>query len=219
MTRDILFRASSIGRLMTEPRSKAEGPLSIGAKTFIRQLAAEAIFGVQFEVSSKPMEKGILVEADCIDLLNRVRGLALTKNSERRRNDYITGEADLVGEDRGHDIKAAWSVQTFPICAGDCADKVYEWQMRCYMALWDLPRWEVNYCLVDTPDHLIGWEPPQLHVVGHLPEHMRVTTWTVERDKTLEYAMWEKVRHARDYYRQVVAEFDKTHPCLEEVTA
>ena len=56
------FRCSSIGKLMTEPRSKSEGVLSVGAKTYIRELAAQEIFGVDFEVSSKYIEKGIEAE-------------------------------------------------------------------------------------------------------------------------------------------------------------
>lgn len=89
------FRCSSLGKLMTEPRSKSEGPLSVGAKTYIRELAAQEIFGVEFEISSKQIEKGIEVEGDSIDLLNSVRGLSLVKNVERRSNDFITGECDL----------------------------------------------------------------------------------------------------------------------------
>ena len=72
------FRCSSLGKLMTEPRSKSEGPLSVGAKTYIRELAAQEIFGVDFVVSSKAMEKGIEAEGDSIDLLNDVRILPFT---------------------------------------------------------------------------------------------------------------------------------------------
>lgn len=209
----IRFRCSSIGKLMTEPKTKAEGPLSVGAKTYIRELAAQEIFGVDFEVSSKAMEKGLLVENESIELLNRVRGLNLVKNTERKTNDFITGEADLFDTTRcrGHDIKSSWSIATFPICELDCADKLYEWQMRGYMALWDCPEWEVNYCLVDTPDNLIGYEPMQMHVVSHIPEHMRLTTWTVQRDEAKEQAMFEKIKHAREYFMQVLAEFEQTH--------
>lgn len=207
------FRCSSIGKLMTEPRSKSEGPLSVGAKTYIRELAAQEIFGVDFEVSSKEIEKGIEVEGDSIELLNRVRGLSLLKNVERRSNDFITGECDLfdVANKRGHDIKSSWSIKTFPITIADCEDKLYEWQMRGYMSLWDADEWEVNYCLVDTPDRLISFEQMQLHFVSNIPEHMRVTTWTVKRDLEKEAAIYEKVKHAREYFNQVIQEFDKTH--------
>ena len=207
------FRCSSLGKLMTDPRSKSEGPLSVGAKTYIRELAAQEIFGVDFVVSSKAMEKGIEAEGDSIDLLNDVRGLSLVKNTERRSNDFITGECDLFDASarRGHDIKTSWSIATFPITIADCEDKLYEFQMRGYMALWDADEWEVNYCLVDTPDRLIGFEPMQLHVVSHLPEWMRVTTWTVKRDLEKEAAIYEKVKAANEYLNSVINEFDQTH--------
>ena len=207
------FRCSSLGKLMTEPRSKSEGVLSVGAKTYIRELAAQEIFGVEFEVSSKAIEKGIEVEGDSIDLLNSVRGLSLFKNTERKSNDFITGECDLFDAEakRGHDIKSSWSIATFPITVADCEDRLYEWQMRGYMALWDADEWEVNYCLVDTPDRLIGFEPMHLHVVSHLPEWMRVTTWTVKRDLEKEAAIYEKVKAANEYLNLVINEFDQTH--------
>ena len=198
---------------MTEPRSKSEGPLSVGAKTYIRELAAQEIFGVDFVVSSKAMEKGIEAEGDSIDLLNSVRGLSLVKNTERRSNDFITGECDLFDASarRGHDIKTSWSIATFPITIADCEDKLYEWQMRGYMALWDAEEWEVDYCLVDTPERLIAFEPMDLHVVSHLPEWMRVTTWTIKRDLEKEAAIYEKVKAANEYMKLVLQEFDQTH--------
>lgn len=211
------FRCSSLGRLMTEPKSKSEGPLSVGAKTYIRELAAQEIFGVTFEVSSKAMEKGILVEHAGIELLNTVRGLSLTKNIERKSNDWITGEADLFDAERrrGHDLKCSWSVATFPICEADCVDKLYEWQMRGYMALWDAAEWEVNYALLDTPEHLIGFEPLPMHIVEHIPQSMRLTSWTITRDREKEAAIYEKVEHACAYFAEVVAEFDRTHKFTE----
>ena len=210
---DILIRCSSLGKIMTEPKTKAEGILSVGAKTYIRELAAQDIFGVEFEVSSKQMEKGIAVEADSIALLNSVRGLDLVKNTERRSNEWITGEADLFdsARRRGHDLKSSWSVATFPIALADCEDKLYAWQMRGYMMLWDAEEWEVNYALVDTPEKLIGFEPLPLHVVSHIPEHLRLTTWTIKRDRSLEPLIVEKVKAARDYYREVIRDFDKSH--------
>lgn len=211
---DVVFRCSSIGRIMTEPKTKAEGPLSAGARTYIRQLAKEQIFGVEFEIHGKEIEKGLAVEADAIALLNRVRGLSLTKNTERRTVGLLTGECDLFNAERrrGHDIKAPWSVATFPLTGEDGENLVYEWQMRGYMHLWDADEWEVNYVLINTPDRLLRGEPQSLHFFDHIPEHMRLTTWVVHRDHALELQMLEKLRHARDYYRRVIAEFDRTHP-------
>ncbi|MGI4776906.1 MAG: hypothetical protein ACRYGA_02115 [Janthinobacterium lividum] len=219
--KNVLFRCSSIGKLMTEPKTQKEGPLSVGAKTYIRELAAQEILGIEFQVSSKEMEKGIEVEPDAINLFNRVRGLNLVKNTERRTNDFLTGECDLFNAPgrRGHDIKSSWSAKTFPISVADCEDKLYEWQMRGYMALWDADEWEVNYVLVDTPERLIGFEPMLMHVVGHIPEHHRLTSWVVTRDAEKEAAMLQKVLHARAYMADVIAEFDRSHKAAETVRA
>lgn len=211
--KEVIFRASSIGKLMTEPKSKAEGPLSVGAKTYIRELAAQDILGIDFHVSSKPMQKGIECEETAIQLLNNVRGIWLVKNTERRLLNGITGECDLFDavNKRGHDIKCSWSAATFPIFPMDCEDKLYEWQMRAYMMLWDAQEWSVDYCLVDTPAHLIGYEPPEMHVFWHIPESHRVTSWKVMRDEEKEKRMIEKVGQAREYYAQVIEEFNATH--------
>jgi hypothetical protein len=210
---ELLIRCSAIGKLMTEPKTKAEGPLSVGAKTHIRSLVAQEIFGVDFEVSAKEMEKGILLEPDAIELLNRVRGLSLTKNTERRQNEWITGECDLFDAParRGHDLKVPWSVSSFPIALVDCEDRLYEWQMRGYMWLWDADQWEVNYALLSTPEQLIRYEPASMHFVDHIPEHLRLTTWTITRDAAKEALMAEKVKAARVYAAEVLAHFTLTH--------
>ncbi len=210
--REFRIRCSSVGKLMTEPKTIKEGPLSVGAKTHIRELARAAIFGVEKEVSSKQMEKGILCEQDSIDLYNAVFFTSHVKNTERRTADDLTGECDIVQAGViGKDIKTSWSVDSFPIALADCEDKLYEWQMRGYMKLWDVPRWEVAYCLVDTPDDLIGFDNPAAHSVSHIPEHLRVTTWMIDRDLAKEAAMVERIKHARVYYAEVIAEFDRTH--------
>jgi len=212
----VLFRASMIGKLMTEPRSKSEGPLSLGAKSAIRDIAAQHILGIDVEASSREMEKGIECEPDSIALLNRVRGLSLVKNSNRKNNGLMTGECDLYDAHarEGYDLKTAWSAATFPILADDIggsARTLYEWQCRAYMALWDAGRWHVAYALVNTPERLIGYEPHSMHFFDHIPENMRLTVWTIKRDAEKESALAEKLRHAQHYYTQVLADFERTH--------
>lgn len=214
---ELLIRCSSLGKIMTDPTAaaaKAGEVLSVGAKTHIRSLAAQLIFGVEFEVSSKQMDKGIRLEDEAIAMVGRVRGLELAKNKERRSNGYLTGEADVFHQPTraGRDTKVPWSVATFPITVADAEDKDYLWQMRGYMMLWDAERWHVDYVLLDTPEDLIGYEPQSMHFVSHIPEHLRVTTWTVERDRSVEPLIEAKVRAAREYMSQVIAEFDRTHP-------
>lgn len=210
---EINFRASSIARLMTEPKTKSEGPLSVGAKTFIRELAAQEILGIDFVVSSKAMSKGIACEEAAIQLLNNVKGIWLTKNTERRTMHGITGECDLFCKttNRGYDLKCSFSAATFPILPVDCVNSQYEWQMRAYMCLWDASEWSVDYVLLDTPEHLIGYEPISQHRFWHVPEKHRLTSWIIKRDEDKERKMIEKVGHAREYFAQVIAEFNQTH--------
>lgn len=197
---------------MTEPKTKTE-VLSVGAKTYIRELAAQDLFGIDFNVSTKPMRKGVLCEQEAIILLNTLRGVYPFKNRERKTNAYITGEADIFDPEtkRGHDIKCSWSAETFPILACDAVDKLYEWQMRGYMMLWDCDVWEVNYVLLDTPEELIGYEQKQIHTVSHIPERMRLTSWVIERDKAKEEQIIDKVQHASKFYEEVIREFENEH--------
>lgn len=210
----VLFRASGFGLLMTEPKSKAE-VLSVGAKTAIRNMAAQAILGMDFEVSDKKLEKGAMVESDSSALFNRVFGRAVVKNTKREHDEYFTGECDHLDAEEIVDIKSAWSAATYPISPEDVPDaqrKLYDFQGRVYMRLYNRPRFRVVYCLVDTPTDLIGkFEPLPLHVVSHIPDHLRVTTWAIDRDMAIESAMVEKAKHARAYYAQVLADFDRTH--------
>lgn len=220
----LLIRCSSLGKIMTEAKSKKPEELSAGAKTHIRELAAEDILGIEFEVTSKEMDKGIRCEGDSLALLNRVLGLSLVKNTERRDDGFITGEADLFNAPQraGFDLKTAWSAATFPIIADDIGGSqrsLYEWQCRGYMKLWDADEWSVAYALVNTPEDLIRYEPPSLHFFDHIPEHMRLTLWTIKRDKALEELMAVKVRAARAYYAEVVAEFHDTHQPITTIRA
>ncbi|PVY56768.1 MULTISPECIES: hypothetical protein [unclassified Simplicispira] len=215
--REILIRCSSLGKIMTEPKTKAEGELSVGAKTYIRELAQQEIFGIDFEFSSKETEKGIEVEGEAIALLNRVRGLSLSKNAERKSDGFITGECDLFDQSvrKGYDLKASWSAKTFPGWVKDCEDKLYEWQCRGYIKLWCADEWEVAYALVDTPERLIGYEPLQMHIVSHIPEHMRLTGWVIRRDVEKEALIERKVKAAQAYFQEVIAEFDQIHKSPE----
>lgn len=212
--REFRIRCSSLGKIMTEPTAaaKARGEvLSVGAKTHVRELARSTIFGVERQLSSKVIEKGIRCEEESIALFNSVFFKSLTKNTERRTEGDLTGECDLLDTDEGIDIKTSWSIDTFPLLVVDCVDPIYEWQARGYMRLFDRPRWRIAYCLVDTPEDLIGFEAEESHIVGHIAEELRVTTWVIERDLELEAAMLDRIKHARRYFGEVIAEFDATH--------
>ena len=201
----MLIRCSSLKLLMTQPKSKKNSELSETAKSLIKDLAKEAVFGVRKNITSKAMEKGIRCEQDSIDLLNLVLFENYQKHVGRVSNGYITGECDILTCDCIRDIKTSWSFDTFPFFSDDITND-YEWQMRGYMWLYDRERAIVDFCLVDTPEDLIGYEQLELHSVSHIDITKRVKSIGYERDTAKEQMIAEKVLVAREYYDKLVIE-------------
>lgn len=204
------FRASSLAEIMTDPKS-AKDVLSVGAKTAIEKIAKQLVYGYDEEVSSKAMEKGILVEDASIELYNEVFFSAHKKNTERRSNEWITGECDIFTGSKIIDIKSSWSLATFPVTASRGEDKTYEWQLRAYMWLWDVDSAEIAYCLVNTPEELIGFEQQDLHFVDHITPELRVTRVMYSREKSLEEKMAQRVEDANLYLDAMVRQIAEEH--------
>lgn len=195
--------------LLQEAKDKS---LSAGAKTYIESLAKEELYSFKEIVTGKYMDKGLIVEDESIQLYNSVFFTDYVKNTERRTNDWITGECDVIVPGvAGIDIKSAWSLATFPATSAAAHDTLYEWQCRGYMMLWDVPLWEVAYCMVNTPDELIKYEQESLHYVDHIDEALRVTIIKYERDMDLEAKIIAKVKAARQYFDQITAQIKRDH--------
>jgi hypothetical protein len=188
---------------MTEPKSKDE-VLSVGAKTYVEDLASEFVYGYTKLISSKEMDKGIIVENASIALLNDVMFTSYAKNTERKTNDWLTGECDIDTGSKIIDIKSSWSLPTFPATVRAGRNKDYEWQLRGYMMLWDREEAEIAYCMVTTPDELIRFEPTEIHYVDHIDPALRVTRVPYQRDKALEEKIKAKIEAARSYFDEVV---------------
>lgn len=206
----IRIRASSLGDIMTDAKEKNE-PLSKGAKTVLEKMAKEFVYGFNEVITGKYMDKGIIVEDQSIQLYNSVFFTSHKKNTERRSNDWITGECDIYTGSKIIDIKSSWSLATFPATVASGADKGYEWQLRAYMMLWDVPHAEIAYCMVSTPDELIKYEQEELHYVDHIDEALRVTVVPYERDKELEEKIIFKVTAAQKYLGEMAKRIRSEH--------
>ena len=148
------FRCSSLGDIMTNDRSgKKMGQTCINK---LIQIWWKEMYDVEKPLSTKHMEKGIICERDGIDLLSRLvyDGEYLVNNKTRKQNGFISGECDVYRKDIGkiHDTKISWDVETFS--KADMS-KTYEWQGIGYMWLWDCDEFELNPCLISTPEHLV----------------------------------------------------------------
>lgn len=197
-------------------RGLLDRSLSAGAKTEVKSIAREYLYDFNQVVTGKYMDKGLIVEDQAIELYNSVFFTDYTKNTERRTNDWITGECDIIVPGvKGIDIKSSWSLATFPALSEDGEDTTYEWQCRGYMFLWDVPVWDVAYCMVNTPDELIKYEQEELHFVDHIDPALRVTVVRYERDMELEEKIKRKVEMARKYLARVVEQIKRQHNILE----
>lgn len=187
--------------------------LSVGAKTYLKKYAREFLFSYSPDFSSPPMRKGNMCEQDSIDLYNKVFLTRHTKNTERRQNEFLTGECDIYEPaKRTKDIKTSWSLETFPILSEDCHNPLYEWQGRAYGLLWpDVEGHEVAFCMVSTPEELIRYEQMAIHEVAHHHPAKRVTTIYYPRDEALDRKLEAKCRAAQKYLAQIVDQFNAEH--------
>lgn len=194
------FRASSLGKLMTKSRSKSDA-LSQTAKSYIEQLAKESFFQYRTEINSKYIDKGQQQEHDSIELLNIVRQESYSKHIGRVENEYLTGECDILADDRIIDVKTSWSIDTWPALSQDAQNSDYEWQMRAYMMLYDRNMAEVIHCLVTTDtDLLSAYENHALHQVDHIPADKRITVVSYDRDILLEAEIMDHLALCSEYY-------------------
>jgi hypothetical protein len=223
MENKILFRASSIGDLMTESRSKSE-KLSKTAKSYIQKVFKEREFGYYENINSKAIDKGIENEDEAIQLASEVLGWDFViKNEEKYSNEYINGTPDVITKDLLADIKCSWNMGTFPIFEDEIPTKNYWWQLQSYMWLTGHSTSELVYVLTNTPEQIVEDEIRRMHWklnkidedldlreavqsqhnFDHLPNELRIKRFIVERDEQCIEQIKEKVELCRNYYEQL----------------
>lgn len=212
--RELKVRCSRLGDLMTSSRSKKD-VLSETAKSYIKEVAFLDFFGIQKEVSTKQMAKGIEQEDESISLLNLVSFEDYKKNEKHFDNGWLTGTPDIIGDDVIIDIKTAWSLETFPMLKDEMDKYVskgkYEWQVRGYMMLTESNRAMVVSCMVDTPDDLLSdWDDELIHKVDYIQPNKRVSYSDVfERDYDIEKLIKDRYNHANEYYKSIINELER----------
>ena len=214
---DYLFRCSSLGKLMTNSRSKSD-PISQTTKTYLKQLHKEVLFNRRKEITGKYLDKGIQVEEQSITLYSDVTNKLFIKNKERFNNKFLTGEPDNK-EGKIRDIKSSWSFDTFPLYEDKIPNKDYYWQLMGYMALTGIHEAELVYCLVDTPLVLIedekrrvSWKlgmlelPEDLELeiesnmmYNDIPKSLRVKVFEVAYKQEEADKLYERIELCRKY--------------------
>lgn len=225
-----LIRCSSLSCLFTEPQSKADkeaGKLSKTAQSHLIEVYANAIWGVDKELMTKEMEKGIYSEEDGITLLSRVDKQMYVKNTDRFENEWISGHPDIITDEMVIDLKLSWSPFSFLPKLIEDVDKCYYYQVIGYMWLTGLNKARISYGLVSTPEHLIEAEKwkllRQMNVAteeapefkkewekrlknyhfDHIPIEQRVISHFVDRDDEIIAKIPEKVERARNFLQEL----------------
>lgn len=116
-------------------------------------------YGRSVNFRSKYTDKGNRLENESIDLASKYfRWGDVKKNTIRKYNDYLTGEADVILTESIEDIKNSWSQKTFPLFGTDIPIDGYGWQGQGYMELYDKPRFGLVYTLMDATEKMVERE-------------------------------------------------------------
>lgn len=162
-----LFRCSSLGHIMTDPRSKSE-TLSETCKTHLIDVYVSNRYGRRDDIQNKYITKGLAVEEDSITLYSRIKGEIYFKNEDHLKNTWIKGTPDLFtgatiyNAETVTDIKSSWDIYTYMRTLSKDVNKLYYWQLQGYMDLTGAGSATLAYCLVDTPQQIIEDEKRRL---------------------------------------------------------
>lgn len=168
---NLLLRCSSLGKLMTEPKLKADkeaGNLSETTKSYLVDLYVKEKYGRENDIASKYLTKGLMVEEDSITLYSRVKKTFFSKNEERLSNEYITGVPDLytganiLDTEVIIDLKSSWDIFTFFRTQTKEVNSDYYYQLQGYLFLTGARVAKLAYCLINTPEMLISDEKRKL---------------------------------------------------------
>jgi hypothetical protein len=232
MKHQFIARASSMGDLMTNPRSKTE-ILSATAKTAVQKAVLFDKYGIIDEISSKPTDKGIQLEPEAIESAGLVLGWFDVEPTKKRMiNDFFTGEPDVLTPTLLADIKCSYSGLTFPWFNDEIPTAGYFYQLQVYMNLCGHKTAELVYVLLDTPEQMVldeinrkVWkmlpdprysnfsqneielmadeQVRRLHNFAHIPIEKRVKKYRVDYDESVIKSMEERVTLCREYYDSI----------------
>lgn len=227
--KELLFRCSSLGKLMTDPRTKSE-TLSETAKSYIQDLFKERELGIYKEFSSRYTDKGLEMEDEAIQFASEVLNWDfVVKNETRFNNEWLTGEPDINTDNLLADIKCSWSGSTFPLFDETLKNKDYYYQLQGYMMLTGHDTSELVYCLMNTPHQIVEDEVrrqhwklnlidedlevrqavQEMHNFDQIPNNIRVKRFIVQKDEAAQEKIKERVEIAREYYNQLLTQINK----------
>lgn len=212
-----LFRCSSLHKLIGDGRSKA-AVISDTAKSAIRDIVKEDLYGFRSFTGNQYTAKGNLLEDLAIEMSGKMRYRNYQKHVGRVENELITGECDVLDLERKLiiDTKVTWDIGTHPFFQDEAMEKVkkagYDVQMQAYMWLYDCDVANIDFWLFPCPPELLkDWDDIDqlVHLVEKIDIRERKTTVIIERDEAVIQKIKDKIPHCQNYYEQLFAERSK----------
>lgn len=212
-----IFRCSSLHKLIGDGRSKA-AVISDTAKSAIRDIVKEDLYGFRSFTGNQYTQKGNLLEDLAIEMSGKMRLRNYQKHVGRVENELITGECDVLDLKNKLiiDTKCTWDIGTHPFFADEAMEKVkkagYDVQMQAYMWLYDCDVANIDFWLFPCPPELLnGWDDIDqlVHLVEKIDIRERKTTVVIERDEAIIQKIKDKVPHCQEYYAKLFAERSK----------
>ena len=212
-----LFRCSSLHKLIGDGRSKA-AVISDTAKSAIRDIVKEDLYGFRSFTGNQYTQKGNLLEDLAIEMSGKMRLRNYQKHVGRVENELITGECDVLDLKNKLiiDTKCTWDIGTHPFFADEAVEKVkkagYDVQMQAYMWLYGCDVANIDFWLFPCPPELLkDWDDIDqlVHLVEKIDIRDRKTTVVIERDEAVIQKIKDKIPHCQNYYEQLFAERSK----------
>ena len=212
-----LFRCSSLHKLIGDGRSKA-AVISDTAKSAIRDIVKEDLYGFRSFTGNQYTAKGNLLEDLAIEMSGKMRFRNYQKHVGRVENELITGECDVLDLERKLiiDTKVTWDIGTHPFFADEAMEKVkkagYDVQMQAYMWLYGCDVANIDFWLFPCPAELLkDWDDIDqlVHLVEKIDIRERKTTVVIERDEAIIQKIKDKIPHCQEYYAKLFAERSK----------
>ena len=212
-----LFRCSSLHKLIGDGRSKA-AVISDTAKSAIRDIVKEDLYGFRSFTGNQHTQKGNLLEDLAIQMSGKMRLRNYQKHVGRVENELITGECDVLDLKNKLiiDTKCTWDIGTHPFFADEAMEKVkkagYDVQMQAYMWLYGCDVANIDFWLFPCPPELLnGWDDIDqlVHLVEKIDIRERKTTVVIERDEAVIQKIKDKIPHCQEYYAKLFAERSK----------
>lgn len=188
------LRASAAGVLVPNGKGSL---ISVGGKTYLKEWVISQLYGVEKQIKSKYIDKGIMMEDQAIDFAVKMLNIPFAlKNEQRFEDDYFTGEPDMILDDCIIDIKNSWDAFSFPLFETEIPNSDYYYQLQCYMHLTGKRNAKLVYILLDTP--ATQWDAG---IIYEVPDSLRIKTYEFEYDPVVIETLEAKVIEAREFIK------------------